>query len=98
MSPASVSGDLEHLRSHVLVDVSLAAVLTHLSRDLVDNDGLSIAMERDRGSSWPALSVVTNDALHRLIPAGLEVRLPQHRVGLVRRLDDDLVLLDVVTA
>jgi hypothetical protein len=62
---AGVGGDLEHLRRDVLGDVGLAAVLTDLGWDFVDDDRLTLAVERHRRRSRSGLSVVADDALHR---------------------------------
>src|SRR5215207_4646632 len=63
---AGMDGDLEHLRRHILGDVCLAAVLADLGRDLVDDHRLTLAVERHRRRPRPDLSVMADDALHRL--------------------------------
>ena len=59
-------GDRQNLRGGILGDVGLSAVFADLGRDLVDHDGLPIAMEGDRRGPGPGLSLVAHDAVHRV--------------------------------
>jgi hypothetical protein len=63
---ASVGRDPEYLRSHILGDVRLTAVLADLRRYLVDDDRQTLAVERRRRRPRLGLSVMADDAIHRL--------------------------------
>jgi len=60
-------GDVQELARDLLGDVGLTAVFAHLGRNLVHHHRLAVAMERDGGSSRPGLSMMANDAVHRVV-------------------------------
>jgi len=63
---AGLRGDVQELSRDVLGDVGLAAVLTHLGGNLVHHHCLAVAMEGYGRRSRPGLSVMANDAVHRV--------------------------------